>query len=135
MDKDTILDYVTETPGNTNRAVLSGMLDSIEGGGSGSNVVVVTFNATGSNDDYTITSASHSVDEVKTLVSTNANIYAKLSIYDTNQQMTDVRISSNIQCFMYDGMVVELNFYFTGYVEYKVKSKVDETGWDLLTLV
>lgn len=32
MDKNTILDYVTETPWNTNRAVLSSMLDSIEGG-------------------------------------------------------------------------------------------------------
>ena len=134
MDKDTILDYVTETPGNTNRAVLGSMLDSIEGGGSGGNVVVVTFNATGSNDNYTITSASHSVDEVKTLVSTDANIYAKLSIYDTAQQMTDVRISSNIQYLMYDGMVVESNFYFTGYVGCRVKSKVDETGWDFLTL-
>ena len=29
MDKNTILDYVTETPGNTNRAVLDGMLNSI----------------------------------------------------------------------------------------------------------
>ena len=34
MDKDTILNYVTETPGNTNRAVLSGMLDSMSGGDS-----------------------------------------------------------------------------------------------------
>ena len=42
MDKDTILDYVTETPGNTNRAVLGSMLDSIEGGG-GSEVLVVHF--------------------------------------------------------------------------------------------
>ena len=134
MDKDTILDYVTETPGNTNRAVLGSMLDSMDGGGSGSNVVVITFNATGSNDNYTITSASHSVDEVKALVSTNANIYAKLSTYDTVQQMTDVRTSSNIQYLMYNGMVIESNFYFTGYVGYKVKSKVDETGWDLLTL-
>lgn len=35
MDKNTILNYVTETPGNTNRAVLSSMLDSIEGGDGG----------------------------------------------------------------------------------------------------
>ena len=134
MDKDTILDYVTETPGNTNRAVLGSMLDSIEGGGSGSNVVVVTFNATGSNDNYTITSASHSVDEVKTLISTNANIYAKLSIYDTVQQMTDVYISPNIMYLIYDDMVVELNFYFTGYTGHRVKSKVDGTGWELSKL-
>ena len=32
MDKDTILNYVTETPGNTNRAVLKSMLDSLDGG-------------------------------------------------------------------------------------------------------
>lgn len=31
MNKNTILDYVTETPGNTNKAVLSGMLDKISG--------------------------------------------------------------------------------------------------------
>ena len=29
MDKDIILDYVTKTPGNTNRAVLGSMLDSM----------------------------------------------------------------------------------------------------------
>ena len=33
MDKNDILDYVTETPGNTNRAVLGSMLDSVEGAG------------------------------------------------------------------------------------------------------
>ena len=32
MDKNTILNYVTETPGNTNRAVLRSMLDSLDGG-------------------------------------------------------------------------------------------------------
>lgn len=32
MDRKTILDYITETPGNTNRAVLKGMLDSIDSG-------------------------------------------------------------------------------------------------------
>ena len=35
MDKNDILDYVTETPGNTNRAVLGSMLDSFSGGGGG----------------------------------------------------------------------------------------------------
>ena len=34
MDKNDILDYVTETPGNTNRAVLGDMLDSFADGGS-----------------------------------------------------------------------------------------------------
>lgn len=35
MDKETILDYVTETPENTNRAVLGSMLDSMGGGNVG----------------------------------------------------------------------------------------------------
>ena len=35
MTKKEILDYITETPGNTNRAVLGDMLDSFGGGGSG----------------------------------------------------------------------------------------------------
>ena len=34
MDKNDILNYVTETPGNTNRAVLGGMLDSMNTGGA-----------------------------------------------------------------------------------------------------
>ena len=38
MDKKTILDYVTETPGNTNRAVLESMLDSIDEGGNAQSV-------------------------------------------------------------------------------------------------
>lgn len=50
MDKNDILDYVTETPGNTNRAVLGSMLDSFAGGG-GSDTLVVEMNLeTGSLD-------------------------------------------------------------------------------------
>lgn len=36
MTKKEILDYIIETPGNTNRAVLDGMLDSFGGGSGGS---------------------------------------------------------------------------------------------------
>ena len=38
MTKKEILDYITETPGNTNRAVLGDMLDSFGGGSGGSGV-------------------------------------------------------------------------------------------------
>ena len=55
MDKNDILDYVTETPGNTNRAVLGSMLDSMEGSGNestgGKNVFVHLVD--NENDDYT----------------------------------------------------------------------------------
>ena len=56
MDKDTILDYVIETPGNTNRAVLGSMLDSMGGGGSSSNVFVADVIATNTNGTYSCTS-------------------------------------------------------------------------------
>ena len=41
MDKNTILNYVTETPGNTNRAVLGSMLDSMGGSGTTQSQIVV----------------------------------------------------------------------------------------------
>ena len=49
MDKETILNYVTETPGNTNRAVLGSMLDSIDSGGD-EMLVVGLIAQTGSYD-------------------------------------------------------------------------------------
>lgn len=46
MTKKEILDYITETPGNTNRAVLGDMLDSFEGGsgGGGAEPLIVKLN-------------------------------------------------------------------------------------------
>lgn len=56
MDKDTILDYVIETPGNTNRAVLGDMLDSFAGGGGGGgvNLHTATLTFVGSSDTAVI---------------------------------------------------------------------------------
>ena len=53
MDKQDILDYVTKTPGNTNRAVLDTMLNDFAGdaGGLSFNPAEVTFAVTG--DDGT----------------------------------------------------------------------------------
>ena len=41
MDKETILNYVTETPGNTNRAVLGSMLDSMGRDGAVQSQIIV----------------------------------------------------------------------------------------------
>ena len=41
MDKEYIVDYVTRSPENTNKAVLRGMLDSIDGGEGGLPYVVI----------------------------------------------------------------------------------------------
>ena len=53
MDKNDILDYVTETPGNTNRAVLGSMLDSFAGSG-GVNLHTATLTIVGSSDTAVI---------------------------------------------------------------------------------
>ena len=50
MNKNDILDYVMNTPGNTNRAVLSGMLDGLESG-SGSDVKVLEVRFTEKSDN------------------------------------------------------------------------------------
>ena len=42
MNTEVILDYVTETPGNTNRNVLKSMLNSFsDGSGSGSGITII----------------------------------------------------------------------------------------------
>ena len=53
MDKNDILDYVTETPGNTNRAVLGSMLDSMGGGESIPLIVNMSVNSEGYTLDKT----------------------------------------------------------------------------------
>ena len=104
MDKDTILDYVTETPGNTNRAVLGSMLDSMSGaglpevtaddngdvltvvegewakaspsGGGGDNVMLVTITEYEEDGDYTYTADTNANDILKALAS-GKYVYAK----------------------------------------------------------
>ena len=44
MDKNDIIDYVMNTPGNTNRAVLSSMLNQFGGGGADSGVMIIHEN-------------------------------------------------------------------------------------------
>ena len=46
MNKKDILDYVMSTPGNTNRAILEQMLNSIQNEGVGYMLQVVSFTAT-----------------------------------------------------------------------------------------
>ena len=59
MDKDTILNYVTETPGNTNRAVLGSMLDDVGVAESDVLFVCITTDSSGYVADKTY-------DEIKT---------------------------------------------------------------------
>ena len=41
MDKDKIIDYVMNSPQNTNRAVLNSMLDDTSSGGGGSDIAII----------------------------------------------------------------------------------------------
>lgn len=73
MDKNTILNYVTETPGNTNRAVLESILDEYASEGSGMSELDSVFDKIEvtlkvdeeSTDDieFTITCVSETMEE------------------------------------------------------------------------
>ena len=77
MDKNDIIDYVTETPGNTNRAILGSMLDSFAssggGGGSASNFVV-TFNGDRQSGSWT---SDKTFADVKSAYDNGQNIVGK----------------------------------------------------------
>ena len=60
MDKEKVIEYVMNSPQNTNRAILESMLDSITD--TGSSVVFATLNLT----DMTEATCSLSHDEIET---------------------------------------------------------------------
>ena len=56
MDKEKVLDYVMNSPGNSNRAVLSGMLDESGGGNSDFSTAEVTIINASDADEFDIES-------------------------------------------------------------------------------
>ena len=52
MGKEQIIDYVMNSPANTNRAVLEGMLDEIGGGGTSEPLIVIPHFNTEDNGEY-----------------------------------------------------------------------------------
>ena len=64
MDKDKVIDYVMNSPANTNRAVLEGMLDGIAQGGGGAEPLIVTA----TKDDNEVWTLDKTYNEIKTAV-------------------------------------------------------------------
>ena len=88
MDKDKILDYVMNTPGNSNRAVLSGMLDEFGSGGGGSGPLIVTLQASGVDwiFDKTFTEVKEAFDEGRLVLilspgDRETNPFASIAVY------------------------------------------------------
>lgn len=61
MTKNDVMDYVMNSPGNTNRAVLSSMLDSIGGGGTGN---LLLHEVTETIEDEEVTRLDHTWQEI-----------------------------------------------------------------------
>ena len=76
MDKEKVLDYVMHSPGNTNRAVLSGMLD--ESGGGEDKIVYVDFEIDTVGFD-TIYYSSLTVSEMITLLENNKILIGRIN--------------------------------------------------------
>jgi hypothetical protein len=63
MTKKDILDYVMNSPENTNRMVLNDMINELVNSSSGASVFTVTFTPT--NEDWTAFTADKTIDEIK----------------------------------------------------------------------
>lgn len=103
MDKNDILDYVTETPWNTNRAVLGGMLDSFAGGGGGggSSAFVVTFTYDSEHETFT---ADKTFAEIESAFEGGQHIDA---FEDTGSVISQYVLSSVI---INEGSITKFNF-------------------------
>ena len=112
MDKNDILDYVTETPGNTNRAVLGDMLDSFAGGGGGSSDFSTAKLTLTNPSDYTLMvpvsiesgGMSASMGFVNSSGTFDVILYKGMAVLVDNNNLT-LQLSGNIeimvQNFMY----------------------------------
>lgn len=84
MDKNDVIEYVMTTPHNTNRAVLSSMLNQLtEGGGGGSSdfsTATVTFRLTNAGDDI-----AAELDLVRIDIDDDT-MHKTVAIYDAEEQ-------------------------------------------------
>lgn len=75
MDKEKVLDYVMNSPGNSNRAVLSGMLD--ESGGGEDKIVYIDFEMDTIGFD-TVYYSSLTIGEMITLLENNKILIGRI---------------------------------------------------------
>ena len=97
MDKNDILDYVIETPGNTNRAVLGSMLDSM-GNSKEDNIVIMKVESImdAQTQTVTVTACDKTAQEVFDLMSAGkvvvASIYVDVQVNDSTVQENYITI-------------------------------------------
>lgn len=81
MSKEDVIDYVMTTPGNPNRAVLSGMLDSIaESGGSTVEVVKIAAVQDAQTQAVTVNACDTTFADLAAKMSDGKYIIARLSL-------------------------------------------------------
>ena len=67
MSKEQIIDYVMTTPGNSNKAVLSGMLDSVADAGGGVEILTVQWGVTTPDELADMAERVHTTPTIKML--------------------------------------------------------------------
>lgn len=83
MTKEEILDYVMNTPNNTNRMVLNDIIDELVNSSSGgASVFTVTFTPT--NEEWTAFTADKTIDEIEAAYEEGAIIQGR---YGTENDM------------------------------------------------
>ena len=97
MDKNQILDYVMNSPGNTNRAVLSGMLDSITGNEVARFDVNVTMDY--QTDHYEVTGWDKTFEEIFEAYNSGKIIVAHTKAFGGSQMLNMYDISESSATF------------------------------------
>ena len=97
MDKNTILDYATNSPENTNRNVLGSMLDQFSKNSGGGGDFVITHLGTGSSGgivgDMTYGEIRTAMDDGKILIALFNNEYSIASGFISR---SDTRLVANL---------------------------------------
>lgn len=101
MTKKEIIDYIMETPQNTNTAILSQMLDEFAGeGGESMEPLIVQMSW---NEEENITRGDKTFGEIRTAFESSRMVYIKWWNRDDNSIGNDLNIITRISYEIYNG--------------------------------
>ena len=106
MSKEQVMDYVMNSPANTNPNVLSGMLDSIADAGGGGTLLFVV-NGTPNIADLTVTT-DKTYEEIRAAYDSGALVIMKCDYYGFVKNMMLTQVTPNalmFGCDYYDDSV------------------------------
>lgn len=123
--ENEILDYVMETPGNTNPAILKQMLDANSGGGGGGAAVFEYLSTDFDTDEYSFVSSTFDIDDIEEAFFSGKPVMIKFPATDyTGEAMTILESYGKLT----EGSVGSPNVIFAQNGNGISFSRIDENG-------